>query len=121
MPLHGRDSICVEHSMKEDPEAALQSLQAMPPVTYEIAMRDPGFQATVAAVYQNQNKLDIAQNILEKLIAPANRLPARSPAPRFFSNSPVSTPRATTLGMPFPFIAKSSPSTPTIPTHGKAS
>lgn len=60
--------ICVEHSMKEDPQA-LQSLQAMPPVTYEVAMRDHGFQATVAAVYQNQNKLDIAQNILEKSIA----------------------------------------------------
>jgi cellulose synthase operon protein C len=60
--------ICVEHAMKEDPQA-FQSLQAMPPATYEIAMRDPGFQATVAGVYQNQNKLDIAQDILEKSIA----------------------------------------------------
>jgi cellulose synthase operon protein C len=58
----------VEHAMKEDPQA-LQTLQTMPPSTYEVAMRDPGFQTTVAAVYQSQNKLDIAQDILEKSVA----------------------------------------------------
>ncbi|WP_158794116.1 cellulose biosynthesis protein BcsC [Granulicella sp. L60] len=58
----------VEHIMKEDPQA-LQTLQAMPPSTYETAMHDPGFQTTVASVYQSQNKLDIAQDILEKSVA----------------------------------------------------
>jgi cellulose synthase operon protein C len=58
----------VQHAMKEDPQA-LQTLQSMPPSSYEIAMRDPGFQTTVAAVYQSQNKLNIAQDILEKSIA----------------------------------------------------
>ena len=54
--------------MKEDPQA-LQTLQAMPPSTYDAAMRDPGFQITVASVYRGQNKLDIAQDILEKSVA----------------------------------------------------
>ncbi len=58
----------VQHAMKEDPQA-LQTLQSMPPSSYEIAMRDPGFQTTVASIYQSQNKLDIAQDILEKSIA----------------------------------------------------
>jgi tetratricopeptide (TPR) repeat protein len=58
----------VQHAMKADPQA-LQTLQTMPPSSYEMAMRDPGFQTTVAAIYQSQNRLDIAQNILEKSIA----------------------------------------------------
>jgi tetratricopeptide (TPR) repeat protein len=58
----------VQHAMKEDPQA-LQTLQNMPPSTYEVAMRDPGFQTTVASIYQSQNKLDIAQDILEKSVA----------------------------------------------------
>jgi tetratricopeptide (TPR) repeat protein len=58
----------VQHAMKADAQA-LQTLQNMPPSTYEVAMRDPGFQTTVAAIYQSQNKLDIAQDILEKSVA----------------------------------------------------
>lgn len=59
--------IRVQHTMKDDPQA-LQTLQSMPPSSYEIAMRDPGFQTTVASIYQSQNKLDIAQDILEKSV-----------------------------------------------------
>ncbi len=59
--------IRVQHAMKDDPQA-LQTLQSMPPSSYEIAMRDPGFQATVASIYQSQNKLDAAQEILEKAV-----------------------------------------------------
>jgi cellulose synthase operon protein C len=58
----------IQHAMKEDPQA-LQTLQAMPRSTYDAAMRDPGFQITVASVYQGENKLDIAQDILEKSVA----------------------------------------------------
>jgi predicted Zn-dependent protease len=58
----------VQHALKEDPQA-LQTLQTIPPSSYQIAMRDPGFQITVASIYQSQNKLDIAQDILEKSIA----------------------------------------------------
>jgi len=58
----------VYHAMKQDAQA-VQTLGNMPPTTYQAAMRDPGFQTTVAAIYQSQNKLDIAQDILEKAVA----------------------------------------------------
>lgn len=60
--------IRVEHAMKQDAQA-IQTLESMPPSNYDVAMRDPGFESTVASVYQAQNKLDIAQSILEKAIA----------------------------------------------------
>ena len=60
--------IRVEHAMKQDAQA-IQTLESMPPTSYDVAMRDPGFESTVASVYQTQNKLDIAQSILEKAIA----------------------------------------------------
>ena len=59
--------IRVQHAMQQD-ALALQTLSSMPPSNYEIAMRDPGFQTTVASIYQSQNKLDAAQEILEKSI-----------------------------------------------------
>jgi tetratricopeptide (TPR) repeat protein len=58
----------VEHAMNQDGQA-IQTLESMPPANYDLAMRDPGFEQTVAAAYQGQNKLDIAQSILEKAIA----------------------------------------------------
>lgn len=58
----------VEHAMKQDMQA-LQTLQSMPSSSYDVAMHDPGFNMTVASVYQTQNKLDMAQSILEKAIA----------------------------------------------------
>ena len=57
----------VQHAMKQD-QIALQTLTNMPPSSYGEAMRDPGFQATVASIYQSQNRLDAAQEILEKSI-----------------------------------------------------
>ena len=58
----------IQHALNEDPQA-LQTLQAMPSSIYEAAMRDPGFLITVASVYESQNKLEIAQDILEKSVA----------------------------------------------------
>ncbi len=58
----------VEHAMNQD-QHAVQTLEAMPPGVYATAMRDPGFETTVAAIYQGQGKLDIAQDILEKATA----------------------------------------------------
>ena len=57
-----------EHAMKSD-EQALQTLQSMPPANYEAAMRDVGFQSTVASVYQGANKLEMAQQVLEHAVA----------------------------------------------------
>jgi tetratricopeptide (TPR) repeat protein len=60
--------IRVEHAMKQDAQA-LETLESMPPSSYDQSMRDPGFETTVASIYQAQNKLDIAQSILEKAVA----------------------------------------------------
>ncbi len=58
----------VEHALKQDPHA-LQALTSMPPAIYETTMRDPGFQATVASIYQSSNRLDAAQEIIERAVA----------------------------------------------------
>lgn len=60
--------IRIQHEMKDDAHA-LQTLQTMPPDLYETAMRDGGFQATVASVYGGANHPELAQAILEKAIA----------------------------------------------------
>ena len=57
-----------EHAMGNDAEAA-QTLESMPPAVYAQAMKEPGFESTVASVYQNQQRLDVAQDVLEKAIA----------------------------------------------------
>ncbi len=41
--------VWVQHAMHADPQA-LQTLMGMPPANYETAMKDPGFQTTVAAI-----------------------------------------------------------------------
>jgi tetratricopeptide (TPR) repeat protein len=48
---------------------ALQTLNRIPPAVRAQLALDPGFQIAVAAMYQSQNKLDIAQEILEKSVA----------------------------------------------------
>jgi tetratricopeptide (TPR) repeat protein len=58
----------VQHGMAQDAQA-VQTLESMPPSVYDAAMRDPGFETTVAAIYQGQGKLDIAQDLLEKSLA----------------------------------------------------
>ncbi len=58
----------VEHAMKQDAQAVV-TLQSMPPQVYEAAMRDVGFQTTVASVYQDGNKPEVAQEILEHTVA----------------------------------------------------
>ena len=58
----------VQHGMKQDAQA-VQTLQSMPQPVYEAAMRDIGFQTTVAAIYQEGNKPEVAQQILEHAVA----------------------------------------------------
>ena len=60
--------ISVEHLQGQDAQA-LQTLESMPPASYARAMREAGFESTVAAVYQAQQRLDVAQEILEKSLA----------------------------------------------------
>ena len=58
----------IEHAMNQD-EQALQTIQSMPPASYAQAMRDTGFEQTVASIYQSQRRLDVAQDLLEKALA----------------------------------------------------
>jgi tetratricopeptide (TPR) repeat protein len=58
----------VQHGMGHDREA-LATVEGMPPSSYAAVMRDPGFEATVAAIYQAEKKLDVAQDLLEKAVA----------------------------------------------------
>lgn len=69
----------VQHAMKDD-VAAVQSLKNMTPSCYQQAMRDPGFQITVASIYQAQNRLDMAAEILEKSVA-AQMQAGQKPSP----------------------------------------
>ena len=59
--------IRVQHAEGKD-EEAVQTIEAMPAELYATAMRDAGFNETVASIYQSQNRLDVAQDILEKSI-----------------------------------------------------
>jgi tetratricopeptide (TPR) repeat protein len=49
-------------------DEALRTVEGMTPEGYAAAMRDPGFVVTVAAIYQAQNKLDLAQDLLQKAV-----------------------------------------------------
>jgi tetratricopeptide (TPR) repeat protein len=57
-----------EHTAGLEREA-LATLESAPPRVFQLAMQDAGFESTVAAIYQSQNRLDVAQDILEKSIA----------------------------------------------------
>ena len=57
-----------EHSLGQD-QQALQTIESMPPASYAQSMRDPGFEQTVASIYQTAGRLDVAGDILEKAIA----------------------------------------------------
>jgi tetratricopeptide (TPR) repeat protein len=56
-----------EHGLGHD-AVAMQTVESMPPASYEIAMHDPGFEATVAAVYRAVKKYDVAQALLDKAL-----------------------------------------------------
>lgn len=58
----------IQHALGQD-DQALQALESMPQAAYAQAMRDTGFDATVAGLYQAQKRLDVAQEILEKAIS----------------------------------------------------
>ncbi len=57
----------VQHAMGHDDEA-LQTMGSMTPEIHAAAMRDPDFEVTVASIYQAEKKLDVAQDMLQKVI-----------------------------------------------------
>jgi len=58
----------IEHEMGQD-AAAVQTLESMPPGSYDMAVKDAGFLSTLAAIYDKQNQLEVAQGFLEKAVA----------------------------------------------------
>ena len=68
----------VQHAMHADAQA-LQTLASMPLSVRDAAMRDTGFESTVASIEQATNHLDSAQSILEHVVtqdAAANQKPS---------------------------------------------
>jgi tetratricopeptide (TPR) repeat protein len=57
-----------EHAEGRDGEA-YQTLQSMPPAIFKAAMVEPGFETTVAAIYEGQGHDDLAQDVLEQFLA----------------------------------------------------
>lgn len=60
---------------------ALSEAQRIPPATYDAALNDAGFLSLLAAIYQEGNQLDVAQQMLEraqKLDAAAGKQPDSS-------------------------------------------
>lgn len=59
--------VSAHHQLNEDANA-IADVQHMPPAVYESALSDSGFLSMLAAIYQQANQLDIAQNLLERSI-----------------------------------------------------
>lgn len=57
--------VSAHHELGQD-TAAIADLQKMPPSVYEGAIGDPGFLSMLAAIYQQANQLEVAQNLLER-------------------------------------------------------
>ena len=57
----------VLHESGNDQEA-LATIDGMPPANKTAAVREPAFEATVAAIYQSQKKLDQAQELLQAAV-----------------------------------------------------
>jgi tetratricopeptide (TPR) repeat protein len=57
--------VSAEHELGQD-AAAIASVEKMPAATYETALADPGFLATLGAIYQQANRYDVAQGFLER-------------------------------------------------------
>jgi len=70
----------VEHAMNQD-AAAVATMESMPPATYDEALKDPGFLSTLAAVYEQQNQLDVAQGFLEKAVTMDTTAGQQPPVP----------------------------------------
>ncbi|MDR3798051.1 MAG: cellulose synthase subunit BcsC-related outer membrane protein [Terracidiphilus sp.] len=57
--------ISAQHEMGQDTDA-IADVQKMPAATYETALADPSFLATLASIYQQANQFEVAQGLLER-------------------------------------------------------
>jgi tetratricopeptide (TPR) repeat protein len=60
--------ISLQHQTNHDAEA-LATVQRMSPADYDAALEDSGFLSTLAAIYQQQNRFDLAAHLLERAAA----------------------------------------------------
>lgn len=59
--------VSLEHLAGHDPQA-ITMVERMPPEAYDNALKDAGFLAMLAAIYQSQNHPDVAQDFLERAV-----------------------------------------------------
>ncbi len=59
--------VAMQHLAGHDPEA-IAYVERMPPDAYDSALRDGGFLAELAAIYQAQNHPDVAQGFLQRAV-----------------------------------------------------
>ena len=57
--------IAMQHQAGHDPEA-IATVERMSPATYDDALNDSGFLSLLAAIYQQQNRFDLAQQLLQR-------------------------------------------------------
>jgi tetratricopeptide (TPR) repeat protein len=57
--------VYAQHQNGQDPEA-IATVEQMPPTTYDAALKDTGFLSMMAAIYDQQNQLEVAQGFLER-------------------------------------------------------
>ena len=57
--------IGAQHELGQDTQA-IAAVEKMPAASYETALADPGFLSTLAAIYQQANQYEVAQDFLER-------------------------------------------------------
>jgi len=57
--------IAMQHQAGHDPEA-IATVERMSPATYDDALEDSGFLSLLASIYQQENRFDLAQQLLQR-------------------------------------------------------
>ena len=57
--------VTAQHQLEQD-RAAIDTVEKMPPATYESALSDPGFLSMLGSIYAQSNQYEIAQGLLER-------------------------------------------------------
>jgi tetratricopeptide (TPR) repeat protein len=59
--------VSAHHQLGQD-TAAIADVEKMPPAAYEAALSDAGFLAMLGSIYQQANRFDVAQSLLERSV-----------------------------------------------------
>ena len=110
--------ISAHHEMTQN-SLALADVQRISPATYEKILGDPAFLSVLAAIYQQANQLDVAQEMLERAVK-LDAARVASPPPRSNCSWPPSLSCAAITIRLTPSSNRSSPRIPTVPMPGRA-